>query len=135
MEVDPDYSEVFSVQSRAGSAAGEDVVRAQSVLDAAGIPCHLDFCEDPPEDADSATTHQWRVLVPGKLNMRATNILDRDIFNDEFEALWRTYLEILSDEELNEADPQEVLCGHFDRIERALRVYSDELSRRGLPSQ
>ena len=64
--------------------------------------------------------------------MRATNILDRDIFNDDFEALWRTQLEMLSDRELAEAEPREVFCGLFDRMERVVRVYGEELSRRGL---
>jgi hypothetical protein len=43
----------------------------------------VEFCEDPPLDSGEPPTHRWRVLVPGKLNMRATNILDRDIFNDD----------------------------------------------------
>ncbi len=70
-------------------------------------------------------THRWRVLVPGSLNMRATNILDRDIFNDEFDAIWRTHLEMLSEQELSEADPKEVFCGLFDRIERAVKGLSE----------
>ena len=38
-------------------------------------------------------------MVPGNLNQRATSILERDIFNPEFEAEWKTHLEMLSDEE------------------------------------
>jgi hypothetical protein len=64
--------------------------------------------------------------------MLATNILDRDIFNDEFEALWRTHLEMLTDQELSEAAPREIFCGLFDKIQRVVTAYSGELSRRGL---
>jgi len=133
-------AEVFSVSSIHGPAVAEDAERARRVLAAAGIPCYLDTYEDPPDEGPAFTTHftthfttnRWRVLVPGKLNMRATNILDRDIFNDDFEALWRTQLEMLSDRELAEAQPREVFCGLFDRMERVVRVYGEELSRRGL---
>jgi len=38
-------------------------------------------------------THDWRVLVPGKLNLRATSVLDQEIFNPEIEAQWRAHLE------------------------------------------
>ena len=125
-------AEVYSVDSRVGSDAGVGADTARKVLEAAGIPCYLDFCEDPPEEDGAPPTHRWRVLVPGKLNMRATSILDRDIFNDEFEALWRAHLEMLSDQELSEAEPHEVFCGLIDRIERVVRAYSDEMARRGL---
>jgi hypothetical protein len=123
-------SEVYSVDSRTLTDLGVDAETARAVLDAASIPCYLEFCEYPPEDSGEPPTHRWRVLVPGKLNMRATNILDRDIFNDEFEATWRAHLEMLSEQELGEADPREVFCGLFDRIERVVRVYRDEHSRR-----
>jgi hypothetical protein len=125
-------SEVCSVDSRVGSDAGVGADTAREVLETAGIPCYLDFCEDPPEEDGAPPTHRWRVLVPGKLNMRATSILDRDIFNDEFEALWRIHLEMLSDQELRDAKPNDVFCGLTDRVERAGRAYNDELARRGL---
>ena len=125
-------SEAYSVDSRTLTDLGVDAETARAVLAAAGIPCYLEFCEDPPEDSGEPPTHRWRVLVPGKLNMRATNILDRDIFNDEFEALWRTHLEMLSEQELREADPREIFCGLFDRVERVGRVYRDEQTRRAL---
>jgi hypothetical protein len=64
--------------------------------------------------------------------MLATSVLDRDVFNEEFESLWKTHLEMLTDQELSEADPREVFCGLFDRIERVIGAYRDELARRGL---
>jgi hypothetical protein len=107
-----------------------DAETAREVLEAAGIPCYLEVCEDPSEDDGEPPTHRWRVLVPGKFNMQATNILDRDLFNDEFEATWRAHLEMLSEQELREADPKAVFCGLFDRVERVVRVYREEQSRR-----
>jgi hypothetical protein len=123
-------SEVYSVDSRTVTYLGVDAEAARAALEAAGIPCYLEFCEEPPEYDGDPLTHRWRVLVPGKFNMRATNALDRDIFNDEFEATWRAHLEMLSDKELSEADPKQVFCGLFDRVERVIRVYRDEQSRR-----
>ena len=59
MESDPEYSEIYSVDSRiGGSAAGEDLERARNVLEAAGIPCNLDFCEDPPEENVPGPPHR-----------------------------------------------------------------------------
>ncbi len=124
-------AEVYSVDARVGSCVGEEAERARSVLETASIPCYLDFCEDPPEEGTPGPTHRWRVLVPGKLNMRAASILDRDIFNNEFVTVWKTHLETLSDQDLSDADPKEYFCGLFNRVERLVRAYSDELSRRG----
>jgi hypothetical protein len=74
-------------------------------------------------------------MVPGKLNMRATSVLDREIFNAEFEANWKTHLEALSDEELRAMNPEVAFCGLFDRIERVNRVYEEEVARRRLNSE
>ena len=73
--------------------------------------------------------------MPGNLNLRATSVLDRDIFNQEFEATWRTHLETLSDAELRKMSPQVVFCGLFDRVERVTNAYADELVRRKLTSE
>ena len=75
---------------------------------------------------------RWRVLVPGKLIHRATSVIDRDIFNAEFEAQWKAHLEMLSDEELHVMEPQYAFCGLYDRLERINRAYDEELQRRGL---
>jgi hypothetical protein len=58
--------------------------------------------------------------------------LDRDIYNDEFEAEWKTHLETFSDKELRAMNPQVVFCGLFDRLERAKNAYAEELARRKL---
>ena len=69
-------------------------------------------------------------MVPGNLNQRATSILERDIFNAEFEAEWKTHLEMLSDEEVYAMDPKAAFCGLFDRVERVTRVFDEEIARR-----
>src|SRR5579859_4712655 len=119
-----DASEAFSIDSRVASDAGADADEARIVLEAAGIPAYVEFCEDPSDDGSPAE-HRWRVLVPGKLNLRAASILDRDIFNAQFEETWKAHLEMLSDEELSEAEPRAVFCGLFDQIERATRAYEE----------
>jgi len=65
----------------------------------------------------------------------SAHILDRDIFNDEFEATWKTHLEMLSDEQLRESEPKDVFCGLFDKVDRVVTAYDDELARRGLESK
>jgi hypothetical protein len=119
-------AQVYSAVDRPGAAIASDADHARAVLDDAGIPCRLERV-----DIDE-TTSEWRLLVPGNLNLQATSILDRDIFNGEFEAEWRTHLAEFSDDELIEMRPEVVFCGLFDRVERAIRTYDEEIERRGL---
>jgi hypothetical protein len=126
-------AEVFSAAVRPGMTSAPQAHHAREALRAAGIPCHLEIYEEEAEEpAPQQTIRRWRVLVPGKLNLFATGVLQRDIFNEDFEAGWRTHLEVLSDEEVRELDPQLVFCGLFDQIERVTRAYNDELIRRGM---
>lgn len=141
-EVDPDQpdwledaSEVYSRVVRTGNVqATDDLADARDVLEAAGIPCYLQLTERPEEQIVSSPTNLWRLLVPGNLNLRATSVLDRDIFNQEFEETWKVHLETLSDAELRQMNPQVVFCGLFDRVERVTKAYDDELTRRKLTS-
>jgi hypothetical protein len=121
-------AEVYSRYDRPG-AAPDDVADAREALEVAGIPCYLDLIEEA-ESGTSSPMHRWRVLVPGNLNLHATSVLERAIFNAEFEAGWRTHLETLSDEELREMTPEVALCGLFDRVERVTRAYQEEIARR-----
>ena len=126
-----DGAEVLSRADFPGAAPAADIANARDVLEAAGIPCYLDLCEIPEEQsASSPPTHLWRLMVPGNLNLRATSVLDRDIFNQEFEAEWKTLLETLSDEELRGMNPRLAFCGLFDRVERVTRSYEEEIARR-----
>jgi hypothetical protein len=124
-------AEVYARSSHSGSAPANDVLDAEQALEAAGIPCQLELIEEEINTAP-APTHRWRVLVPGNLNVHASSVLEREIFNAEFEAGWKMHLETLSDEELRAMTPQETLCGLFDRVDRATKAYEEEIARRGL---
>jgi hypothetical protein len=130
-----DASTVFSRNDWPGSPP-TDVAEARDVLEAAGIPCHLELVEETEGKPTSPEpTHVWQVMVPGTLNLHATSDLDRDIFNADYEETWRTHLEMLSDEEVLEMKPEVAFCGLFDRVERVTRAYDEELSRRRLKSE
>jgi hypothetical protein len=126
-------AEIYSRVDLQETGPSSDVVDARDALEAAGIPCYLDRFETP-EEKNSATksTHRWRIMVPGNLNLHATSVLERDIFNADFEAEWKTHLETLSDEELRAMTPQSAFCGLFDRVERVTKAYDEEIARRGL---
>jgi len=125
-----DAAEAYSRYVVAGATPAPEAVQAQEALEAAGIPCHLELYEEPQEEGEQR--YRWRVLVPGKFVHRATSVLDRDIFNAEFEAGWRAHLEMLSDEDLRVMEPQYAFCGLYDRLERIGRAYDEEIERRGL---
>jgi hypothetical protein len=125
-------AEVYSVSEFQSGTSSQDAVNARDVLEAAGIPCYLDRAEIPEEQSVTPPSTRWSLLVPGDLNLEATSVLDRDIFNTDFEANWKSHLEHLSDEELEAMDPQAALCGIFDRVERVLNTFEAELERRGL---
>jgi hypothetical protein len=123
-----DAAEAYSRYVVRGAAPAPEAVHARDVLEAAGIPCHLELYEEPEQDEQMQ--YRWRVLVPGKMTHRATSVIDRDIFNAEVEAQWRAHLEMLSDEELRVMEPQYAFCGLYDRLERINRAYDEELERR-----
>jgi len=128
-----DAAEVYSRVDRPGNTPGADISDARDALEAAGIPCYVDLAERPEEpSASPEQTSIWRVLVPGNLNLRAASVLDRDIFNQDFEQTWKTHMETLSDTELRQMSPEIVFCGLFDRVERVKKAYADEMVRRRL---
>src|SRR6266567_2714175 len=96
-------AEVYSVVAVPGAAAADAASDAMGVLKAAGIPCHMELIEMPEENFPS--THRWRLMAPGNLNIRAMSTLERDLSNQEFETVWKTYLETLSDRELLAVSP------------------------------
>ncbi len=129
-----DGAEVLSRVDRAGMEVAGGLLDARIALESAGIPCYLSFEERPEETRIDPPSRIWRLLVPGNRNLYAMSVLDRDLFNEEFEGVWRTHLELLSDEDLRESQPEKAFCGLFDRIERVKRVYREELARRKLGS-
>lgn len=126
-----DAAAAFSRVDRPGRPPADDLVDAGDVLEAAGIPCYLELTEiDEEKEVHAAQTNLWRLLVPGNLNLWATSVLDRDIFNADFEREWKTHLEMLPDDDLLAMNPQKTFCGLFDRVERVVRAYNEELERR-----
>jgi hypothetical protein len=123
-------NEVFSQVSHPGAVPAPEIANARDALEAAGIPCYLDLSDQQEDPPDPRPTKIWRLMVPGNLNQRATSILERDIFNAEFEAEWKTHLEMLSDDDLRAMDPKLAFCGLFDRVERVTRAFDEELARR-----
>jgi len=114
-----------------GAANPPDLAKVRSVLLAAGIPCHITMneVEEPPKTA-SRIRHEYCLMVPGALNLNATSVLDRDLFNAEQEADWRSHLEALSDDELRKLNPQVFCAGLLDRAARLKKAYEDEVTRR-----
>jgi hypothetical protein len=118
---------------RPGDEAAPAAEHARLVLDAAGIPCHL-VGSTVDVDPDPEPKYEYRLMVPGKLNMQAASVLDKEIFNAEVEAEWKFYFDSLSDEELRAADSDSLFAGLRDRMERATRAYQEALAARGIQS-
>jgi len=127
-------AEVYSAYARPGSQPIE-LADARRVLEAAGIPCYQEMVEEPSEDEGSPPERRCRIVVPGKLNLWAASILERDLYNEGFENQWRAHLETLPDEDVVAMHPRLVFCNLYDRIDRANRVYEEELARRGLQAK
>jgi hypothetical protein len=71
-------------------------------------------------------------MVPGDLNMRAYNVIEREVFNPQREADWRTHLQALSNEDLRALKPDDFCGALLDHAERLKRAYLDEIARRKL---
>jgi len=129
-----DAAAVYSWVVAPGTTPAQDAADALDVLKAAGIPCYLEQTEVEREEEKPLppSTTQLRLMVPGHFNLWATSVLERDIFNPEFEEDWRTHLEALSDQEIRVLNPKAAFCGLFDRIERVTKAYNQELARRGI---
>jgi hypothetical protein len=112
-EVEPDWMEYAacpcSFTAVPGSDHAHEAERARDVLQAAGIPCHLSVASPDPRNED---------------------VLDKEIFNADLEADWRTHFAELSDEELRALNPEIICAGLRDRVERLTRAYTDEIARR-----
>lgn len=133
-EAEPDWIETAAIacafHAVPGSAEAPKAAHACDVLRAAGVPCHIDEVPPDPEDESGSRFTEYRVMVPGALSLIAASILDKEIFNVEQEADWKTHLEALSDEELRLLNPAAICEGFLDRAARLKRVYENELNRR-----
>ena len=113
-----------------GRSSAEHAADALAALQAAGIPCQIEV-HDVDQPAEEARTYQeYRVMVPGALNLQATSVLDQEIFNGGQESEWRAHFAELSDKELRTLNPEVICAGLRDRIKRLTRAYNDEVKRR-----
>jgi hypothetical protein len=119
-----------SFVSQPGGSAASDAENALRALQDAGIPCQVSAVEAAPATGDQPAQHEYRVMVPGALNLEAASILDQEVFNPQLEADWRAHFESLTDRELAALHPDVICAGLFDRIERLKKAYNDEVSRR-----
>jgi hypothetical protein len=71
-----------------------------------------------------------KVMVPGVLNLKATSVLDRDLYNPRLEVEWRALFEDASDRELAALRPDVICAGLLDRAARLKRIYEEEVARR-----
>ena len=119
-----------SFVSQPGGSAATDAGNARGALQEAGIPCQVSAIEVSAASGDQPAQLEYRVMVPGALNLIATSILDKEVFNPQLEADWRTHFQELSDEEMRALHPDVICAGLVDRIARLKRAYGDELARR-----
>ncbi len=119
-----------SYVSHPGGSAASDADIARDVLQQAGIPCQVSMVEAAPASGDQPAQYEYRVMVPGALNLKATAILDQEVFNPQLEADWRTHFQELSDDELAALHPDVICAGLADRIARLKRAYNEEIARR-----
>ena len=118
----------FSVNP--GASYTPELEKARKVLLASGIPCYITTTEiEAPRDVPRIRS-EYCVMVPGALNLHATSVLDRDLFNPEQEENWRGHLQALSDEELRKLSPDVFCAGLLDRAARLKKVYEDEVAQR-----
>lgn len=127
-DADPDWIDkascACSFQTRAAPDFAGGAEWACQILQTAGIPCHV-----VPDHTESGA-EVLNVMVPGPLNLKASSVLDRDLFNQELEETWKAHFAELSDDELRALDPDVLCAGILDRAARLQRIYQEEKERR-----
>jgi len=103
----------------------------QTALREAGIPSRI-VVKPPEPEPPWKPRSLYCVMVPGELGMRATNVVERTVFNPMAVAEWRSQLQALSDEELRALNPEDCWGGLIARAESMKRAYLDEIASRSL---
>jgi hypothetical protein len=122
---------VCAFSSFPGRADAPKADEARSVLEAAGIPCYIETREVDPDSALPRPAYDLDVMVPAALLLRATSVLDTQIFNIEQQETWRRHLQELSDANLRAIRIEDVIDGFLDRAERLKHEYQEEMRQRG----
>jgi hypothetical protein len=107
-----------------------DALEAMKVLEAAGIPSRTEILETGEQFVGRSVEHQ--VFVPAGQTLLATSILSRDYYNPKMEAEWKVQFESLTDEQLASLNPDLLVAGLLDQVERLRRAYNEERRRRKL---
>ena len=130
----PDWLEdaacAYSTVMSPGVDYASDAAEVRAALRAAGIPNYIAVRPPDPEPPRAEPPSFYCVMVPGALNMHATSVIEREIFNPQSEADWRTHLEGLLDEELSVLKPEVFCAALLDKAARLKRAYQDEIARR-----
>jgi hypothetical protein len=130
-DLDPDWlQDAVCACSFVGDPGGSPASDAVKVLDDAGIPCEVTTVEVSSALGRHSAEYEYRVMVPAALTLKASSILDKEIFNPQLEADWRLHFQSLTDGELGALNPNEICIGLADRIARLKRAYNDEVTRR-----
>jgi hypothetical protein len=136
---DPDWHQdgavACSFEDLPQQDAAESVSKAQTALQAAGIPSHLRVKRDLDPSGEPNSYDTLEVLAPVGFAIHAAAILDRDYFNDGFETEWRDQLSMLSNEALMALDPEIFCAGLIDKLARMKRIYAEEMAKRNLRTQ
>jgi hypothetical protein len=129
--LDPDWlQDAVCSCSFVGDPGGSPASDAVKVLDDAGIPCEVTTVEVSSALGRHSAEYEYRVMVPAALTLKASSILDKEIFNPQLEADWRLHFQSLTDGELGALNPNVICIGLADRIARLKRAYNDEVTRR-----
>ena len=113
-----------------GDSGGSLSSDAVKVLDDFGIPCEVRTVEISSALDRHLAEYEYRLMVPAPLYLKATSILDQEIFNPQLETDWRRHFQSLTDRELGELNPSVICAGLVDRIARLKRAYNEEVTRR-----
>ena len=82
------------------------------------------------EHEGGGTPDYLNVMVPGALSLKASSVLDRDLFDQEMEETWSCHFDRLSNEELRALEPHDICAGLLDSAARLKRAYEAALARR-----
>ena len=130
-DLDPDWLQnAVCACSFVGDPGASQASDAVKVLDDAGIPSEVTTVEVSSALGRHPAEYEYRVMVPAALNLKASSILDKEIFNPQLEADWRLHFQSLTDSELGALNPNVICIGLADRIARLKRAYNDEVTRR-----
>ncbi len=122
----PDAACACSFDSFPGQNAASKVDEARGILEEAGIPTYTVAQRRDPSMLGPQPWYIYELMVPGALNLHALSVLDKEFFNPELEAEWKTHFAALSDDDFHAVNLKDLTAGFEDRIQRLTKAYNDE---------